>query len=304
MKDEKILITGMGSVIANAFAASLVGENEVWGVARFGDEAAREELEVAGITTRALDIGDGDFSELPSDFTYVLHLAYFRSPEPDFEEAFRVNGDGTGLILEHCRKAKAALYMSSQVIYSANEDPWFEHRESDPIGGSKPGYSATSVVSKVAGEAVAHFCSRALDLPVTIARLNTPYGPTGGMPVGSMESVVAGKASYARWDPEPYTPIHLDDMCNQLDAMLDAASTPANVVNWAGDEYVTVQDWCGYAAEWSGTEAEIIIRTPDFSARGSCAETTKRRSITGPCKIAFEDGFRQIFEDRHGAISS
>lgn len=70
----------------------------------------------------------------------------------------------------------AALYMSSHVIYSVQEDPWHAKRETDPIGAAKPGYSATSVVSKIAGEAVARYCAREYDLPVVIARLNAPYG--------------------------------------------------------------------------------------------------------------------------------
>jgi len=69
----------------------------------------------------------------------------------DFEEAFRVNGDGVGFVLNHCRSAKAALYMSSSVIYSMHEDPWHEQRETDPIGWAKPGFSATANVSKIAG---------------------------------------------------------------------------------------------------------------------------------------------------------
>jgi nucleoside-diphosphate-sugar epimerase len=305
LKNEKILITGIGSPVAQALATSLIGDNEVWGVARFGDLAARARLETAGIKTLAVDVGSGDLSLLPTDFTYVLHLAYFRSSAPDFDQAFRVNGDGTGFVLHHCRAAKAALYMSSHVVYSMHDDPWHAPRENEAVGWSKPGFSVTSAVSKVAGEAVARYCARVFDLPVTIARLNAPYGAKERLlPVVHMDAVVAGNEVFARWDPEPYTPIHLDDMCDQLAAMLDAASVPATTVNWAGDEYVTVQQWCAYAAELAGTDAKVGVRIIEGSLRGSCADTTKRKSLTGPCRVSFKDGFREIYQTRHARRAS
>jgi nucleoside-diphosphate-sugar epimerase len=298
---EKILITGITSPVAGALAASLTGQNEVWGAARFsGDAGVRAKLEAGGIRTAAVDIGEGDLSALPDDFSYVLHLAYYRSPEPDFEQAFRVNGAGTGFVFSHCRKAKAALYMSSHVIYSVVEDPWHPKKETDHIGAAKPGYSQTSMVSKIAGEAVARYAAREFSLPTVIARLNAPYGPAGGLPVSNMDQVMAGKGVFARWDPEPYTPIHMDDMCDQLPALLDAATTGGTVVNWSGDEAVSVQQWCGYVADWSGKPAQIEVRPPPFSLKGSCADNTFRKSLTGPCRTPFKDGFRRIYEARYG----
>lgn len=298
LKDEKILITGITSPVALALAKSLVGDNEVWGAARFSDAAARSRIDALGVRTAAVDLGNRDLSALPSDFTYVLHLAYFRSPKPDFEEAFRVNGNAVGFVFSHCRAAKAALYMSSHVIYSAGEDPWYANLETDPIGAAKPGYSATSVVSKIAGETIARYCAQEFDLPVVVARLNAPYGPLGGLPVMDMENAAAGKEVFARWDPEPYTPIHTDDMAAQLPAMLNSAATTANTVNWAGDEVVTVQQWAGYGAEWSGQEAKINVRPPPFSLKGSVADTAKRRAITGPCKVPFKEGLHAIYKSR------
>ena len=42
LSDEKILITGPAGRIAFGIAQSLVGANEVWGIARFGDPATRD----------------------------------------------------------------------------------------------------------------------------------------------------------------------------------------------------------------------------------------------------------------------
>ena len=46
-----------------------------------------------------------------------------------------------------------------------------------------------------------------------------------------------------RWDPMPYSPIHDDDIAAQLEPLLGAASVPATIVNWCGDEPVSVQEW-------------------------------------------------------------
>jgi nucleoside-diphosphate-sugar epimerase len=302
MKDQKILITGVTSPVGRALAKSLCSDNEVWGLARFSDPLVRTALDESDITTVSLDIGTGDFSELPADFTHVLHLAYFRGPRPeDLVEAMRVNAEGTGLLFGHCRKAKAALYMSSHVIYNFYEDPWYHARESDAFGSASPSFSATAGVSKISGEAIARYCAREFDLPMVIARLNAPYGSANGLlATAHMGQVVAGQTVNARWDPEPYTPIHLDDMCGQVEAMLDAASTPANIVNWAGDEAVTVQQWAQMAAGFAGKEANVEVRESPGAKRGSCADTTKRKSITGPCKVTFKEGFRRTFEERHG----
>ena len=75
------------------------------------------------MTTLVCDVGDGDFSELPDDFTYVLHLAAFMGPGLDFDHAIRVNAEGTGLLLAHCRKAKAALVMSTHSVYRPARRP-------------------------------------------------------------------------------------------------------------------------------------------------------------------------------------
>ena len=90
LSGEKILITGPAGQIAFPLAEYLAADNEVWGIARFGDPATREQVDAVGVTTLVCDVGDGDFSELPDDFTYVLHLAAFMGPGLDYDDAIRV----------------------------------------------------------------------------------------------------------------------------------------------------------------------------------------------------------------------
>lgn len=301
--DQRILVTGVNGSVAFPVAAALARDNEVWGVSRFSDPSSRDRVEAAGIVTVAADLAaPGALDGLRDDFTFVLHLAYFRGGLEDFDEAMRVNAEGTGLLLTHCRRARAVLVMSSNVIYPPHEDPWHAHREDEPIGGMIPFWSPTSPTAKVAEEAVARSYARTLDLPVTIARLNTVYGPHGDlMPIMHMDAIAEGRPVHARWDPHPHAPIHVDDLVGQLDAMLDAASVPATIVNWAGDDHVTIQQWAALAAELAGTTAEVVVNAVPGTTRNNLADTTKRMAITGPCQVRFDDAYRAIFALRHAA---
>jgi nucleoside-diphosphate-sugar epimerase len=301
---EKILITGPAGRIAFGLARTLAGDNEVWGISRFGDPATREEVEALGVTTRVVDIGDGDFGDLPSDFTYLLHIA--ADFGEDYERGLRVNAEGTGLLLAHCRKAKAALVMSTLTVYKPHPDPWHPFREDDPLGDAGLPQPQPYSIVKIAEEAVARYCARSLDLPVTIARMGSAYGDRGGLPAYHLHAIAAGQPVRVRWDPLPYSPIHYDDINAQVEPLLDVAAVPATIVNWAGDQPVTAQAWSKYFGELLGVEAEMAVEPVAGASLGSVGDHTRRSSITGPCRVDWRDGFRNMaahmYPDRVKAV--
>ena len=193
LSGEKILITGPAGQIAFPLARYLAAENEVWGIARFSDAESRAKVEALGVTTRVCDIASGEFEGVPDDFTHVVHLAAFQGPGLDFDHAIRVNAEGTGLLLAHCRRARAALVMSTHSVYRPHDDPLHVFRETDPLGEVNSALSPPYSMSKIAQEAVARTCSRQFDLPVVIARMNASYGPNGGLPVYHLDAAVAGE---------------------------------------------------------------------------------------------------------------
>ncbi|MCX6509580.1 MAG: NAD(P)-dependent oxidoreductase [Actinobacteria bacterium] len=305
LSDEKILITGPAGQIAFPMARDLAKDNEVWGIARFGDPATRKQVEDVGVKTLAVDLADPDFSELPTDFTYVLHLAVVQVAGLDYDFAIRANAEGTGLLLHHCRNAKAALVMSTHSVYKppADGDPWHVFKETDALGDVNAAHAPSYSMSKISQEAVARTCARLFDLPVTIARMNASYGPdgTGGLPIMQMDALMAGNAVTTRWDPCMYMPIHTDDITSQAEALLDgASSTEATIVNWAGDEPASVQEWCAYIGELAGIDAVVNSVPAEGTLRGSVTDNTKRVALTGPCKASWRDGIRDAFEKRHG----
>src|SRR5262249_26864935 len=192
VKGAKILITGPAGQIAFPLAERLARDNEVWGIARFSDPETREKVEAVGVTTRAVDLADGDFGDLPTDFDHLLHLATFQGGGLDYDQALRVNAEGTGLLLQHCRTARSARVMSLASVYRPVDAPLHVFLETDPLGDANSPHAPTYSMSKISEEAVARTCARLFDLPVVIARMNASYGSNGGLPTYHLDWILAG----------------------------------------------------------------------------------------------------------------
>lgn len=299
LRDEKILITGPAGQIAFPLTEYLAKDNEVWGIARFSEAGSRERVDALGVTTRVVDLAEADYRDLPDDFTYVLHLAAFIGTKPDYNTALRTNAEGTGLHLKHCRNAKAALVMTTGSVYKPNPDPWHAYLEDDPLGDCNLPSVPTYSVSKISEEAVARTMCRALDLPVVIARMNVAYGANGGMPAFHLDMVAAGQTITLRSDPNPYSPIHEDDICWQTEPLLAAASVPATIVNWGGDEPVSAQQWCQHFGVLTGKTPQIRTVAQPGTQPGVVLDTAKRLALTGPARVHWRDGMARMFENRY-----
>ena len=248
-----------------------------------------------------VDLAAPDFRALPDDFTYVLHLAASIEMSTDFDHALRVNAEGTGLLMNHCRRARGFLVMSTCGVYAPAADPYYPIKETDPLGGSVMRYSPTYAVSKTGQEAVARFVARQLTLPTTIARMNVSYGPNGGLPAMQFRRMLEGKPVTIVPDRRSIcNPIYQDDINAQAVGMLAAASVPATIVNWAGDEAVDVQDYCRYMAEIAGLRAEF--RSVPCETEHLSLDNTRRRELVGPCQVKWRDGMRRMIAARHPDI--
>lgn len=173
LKNEKILITGATGTIAFPIARKLVADNEVWGAARLRKPGDRDLLTAAGIKPVALDMAEGDFSNLPSNFSYVFHAAV-DSGHGDWAQCVETNAQHSGDLLFHCRSAKGFVFCSTGSIYAyQGQRPL---KESDPPGVPlRANYS----FSKVAAEAVCTWVSSRYGIPLTIIRICSAYGPRG-----------------------------------------------------------------------------------------------------------------------------
>jgi nucleoside-diphosphate-sugar epimerase len=296
LSGEKILLSGGSGALGFELGRELAKSNEVWSLARYGDPASRAKVEAAGMRPVAVDLERPDFSGVAQDFTYLLHFAHARRGADAFVEAIQINAVGAGLLMQHCRKAKAALVVSSTAVYSPAADPFQPMTEPGDIGRAYAPWAPSSPVSKVSLEAVARFAAEAFGLPTSIMRLNTTYGAYGGMPVFDLKNIAQGAPVRTWADPYPHSPIHLDDMAEQIEALLDAAAIPANIINWCGDEVVTQRQWCDYAGELTGKPVEFIVNAMPGAPTGNVGDNAKRLSVTGPCKRPFKAAFSEIYE--------
>jgi len=291
---EKILVVGATGQVAFPLTLSLAGSNEVWAAARFRNPDARNRLEEAGVRCAEIDLVAGSFGELPDDFSYVLNLSVVHTN--NWGKALDGNAGGAGGLMWHCRAAKAFLHCSSTGVYQPDHHRRFA--EGDPLGDSHRPLLPTYSISKVAAEAVVRFCARQLGLPTTIARLNVPYGDTFGLPLMHLETMVAGHPVEVHTDaPSLYNPIHADDILATVPKLLAVADVPATVVNWAGNDVVSVEDWCAYLGELTGLEPTFVHT--DAAIPSVAVDLTRMHELIGPTTVEWRDGFRRMVSARH-----
>jgi nucleoside-diphosphate-sugar epimerase len=289
---EKILITGATGKIGYPIARALAQNNEVWGVARLGDEQDRDRLAAANIVPLALDLGAGDFSELPDDFSYVFHAAVDPGAA-DWTRAVDTNAQKSGDLLYHCRKAKGFVFCSTGSIYAyQGRRPL---KEDDPPGVPlRANYS----FSKIAAEQVCTWIARQYGIPLTIIRICSTYGPEGGAPADRLEMMLAGKPIRLHPDkPNNYNPIYEDDYVELGIRAMEVAGTPPIVVNWAGSETVSVEDYCAYLGELVGVDP-IFEYTKDAHTP-LWPDVTYMHEVLGKTKVPWREGFRRMIEARN-----
>jgi UDP-glucuronate 4-epimerase len=296
LSPSSIVVTGATGQVGEPVAVAMArAGHTVYGVARFRDAAATARLEAAGVRCVPADLSvpgaDLAAAGLPAAVDYVLNFAVARMPS--FDKAMVANAEATGLLMSHCRHAKAVLHCSSTAVYAPRADGR-PLTEADPLGENNHRVMfPTYVLAKVASEAVARTMARVLDLPTVVARLNVPYGDNGGWPLFHLLMMRQGTPiPVGRGGPSRYNPIHEDDIVAMVPALLDAATVPATVVNWGGREEVSIQDWCGYLGELTGL-------TPAFEERDDALEsvtvdTTRMRELVGDTTVDWREGMRRM----------
>lgn len=299
LSQKTIVITGLTGQVGKPVAERLAADNEVVGLARFSNPELKGELEAAGVNCVVADLGGGEFADVPRDPDYVLHFAVAKTTS--FEDDLRDNAEGTGLLMEHCQQAKAFLHCSSTAVYQPNGHHKFH--ESDPLGDSHrvpamEAFMPTYSICKIASESVARLMARTLNLPTVIARLNVPFGHSGGWPLMHLEMMLAGGPIHVHSNrPSVYNPIHDDDILRQIPALLDVASVPAVTLNWAGKDAVSIEEWCQYMSGLTGIEVNFE-HTPDV-LESVATDNELMHSLIGRTQVRWTDGMRRMVQHYH-----
>jgi len=293
---KKILVTGLTGQVAFPVARAFAKNNEVWGAARFSDAERRIELEKEGIRCVAIDLANPDFSELPNDFDYVLNFAVYKGAEQDFDDDIRGNAEAVGLLMSHCRHAKAFLHCSTTGVYEyAGHELLSEKAD---LGDNHRIFMKTYSISKICAEAVVRFAAREFNLPTIICRLNVPYGDNGGWPYFHLMMMKNNSPIPVHPDkPNLFTLIHEDDIIRSAPALLAAATVPAKIVNWAANETVSIEEWCAYMGELTGLQPQFMYTEQTIgSVAASNAELQK---IAGPTTVHWRQGLQRMIENKN-----
>ena len=298
----RILVTGPTGQVAKPLSLALAKEATVFGLARFNNKAAKAELEAGGVRCITGDLGAGGFDDVPTDVDYVLNLAIAKTTSWDADLA--ANVEGLGLLMSRLRNAKALLHCSSTAVYQANGHHVFV--ETDPLGDNHrvpamETFMPTYSINKIAAEAMARYVAREHGIPTVIARLNVPYGDNGGWPWMHMEQVLAGQPIAVHADaPSLYNPLPEDDFIASGPTLLGAASVPATIVNWGGDETVSIEEWSAFIGELVGKQATFVHTTDVLES--VTVDLTRMHEIVGHTTVAWRDGMRRMVQHFHPEV--
>ena len=296
IEGKRVLVTGVTGWVAGPVAAALAAQgNTVFGAARLRDAEARQRLEDRGITPVAIDLAKGDFANLPADLDLVLHFAVAKAD--NFDLAFRVNAEGSADLMAAVAAASPGLqgflHCSSTAVYEpVHGSP---RKETDLLGDSHrpmPGMPTYSI-SKIAAEVLVKHTSRRLGVPTVIARLNVPYGDDYGWMLFHLIMMERGMAVPVHVDaPTDYTPIHSDDIVRSIPYLLSLATAPATIVNWGGDEVVSIEDWSNEMGRLTGLTPTF---GPTTATIASIVPDLERLHATGfRSQVGWREGLRRL----------
>jgi nucleoside-diphosphate-sugar epimerase len=235
----------------------------------------------------------GDFGDVPTGADGLINFAVVKTQKWDLD--LRANAEGIGLLIASA-KPKAILHCSSTGVYDPAGTQVLD--ESSALGDNHKAIMPTYSISKIAAEEVVRTMTRLLGIPATIARLNVPYGvgPDGaarGWPAFHLAMMEAGIAIPIHPDrPNLFNPIDLEDLARTVPALLGAATVPATIVNWAGEEQVDLEEWCSFLADRCGLTASFEVT--DSTIGGVTVSTARMKSMCGPSQISWRDGFGRL----------
>ncbi len=288
LSGKRVLVTGASGLVAFPVAAELAKANEVHALARWSDPEQKRLMEAAGARAVSFDLADEDLSSLPQAIDVVINYAVL---PPSFGNmAYDVNTGATGRLARRYRDAEAFVHGSTGSLYEyQGERPL---REDDPYGLHSAGENYAA--SKIGAEYMLRHLSQDYDLPVTIVRIFSFYGPRGGGVTQRIDLVAQGKpVSVYPGVRNIHTPLYEDDYVEKTIGAAGIAKVGCEIVNVAGSEAVTTQEYCTIAGEMLGKEPHFVENGTSWPIWG---DTTKMERLLGPSKVSIREGIRRVLD--------
>ena len=134
-----------------------------------------------------------------------------------------------------------------------------------------------------------------------ITRLDVAYGSRGhgGVPMIIFEFMKNGMAYTRAEDGDSFcSPIHEDDIAEQVQNLILKADVPAPIVNLGGDQVVSVEEIIGYVEGLTGLQMKVETGK-DASWGMKVLDNTRRKALGGPCKVDWKEGVRAAIAKRY-----
>ncbi len=293
MEGQKILVTGPAGHLTAPLVRELAKENDVWGLARFSRPESRAWLEEIGVTCVAKDLANDDLSDLPTDFDYVFHAGAMvaMDSEADMAYTFKVNAQGTGRLMVHCRGVKTFVHCSTGGVYAHATTPRAEDAD---YGAPIPAYS----LSKIAAEQLVIFISQQWQIPTIMLRIGAVYGYDATGPAVRLDRMVRGKEVWVNpTEPRQASVMWQGDAVRLAIKAFECGRVPAYPVNFCGDDPVSIEDYCTYAGKLLGIEPRFKYTDGTYPA--GQMDTTLMHEVLGRCEVGWKEGFRMLVAHRY-----
>ncbi len=291
LEGKRILVTGASGALGGGLAMDLARRNTVYGVARFNNLGAVDELRAAGVDPIKKDVGTDSLEDLPNDIDYIFHFAGVLTWDAERDRGYTmaVNSYSLGRMMRRYPKIKGFIQASSGAIYKFQQRAI---READPLGAEDGTYS----ISKIAAEAVGAFASEQWGIPTVFLRIFQTYGPRGGPTTRRVRMVAEGKEIpvYPN-DPNPSCPLYITDFVRLAENSVTHCTVPPTAVNMGGTELVSFKEYLDMAGRYLGVEPKIL---PSLTAhRAIYPDTTLMVQLLGKPQVSVDEGIRLVVEE-------
>lgn len=288
LSGQRVLVAGASGLIGRALAIELAMDNEVYGVARFTNESARQSLQFHGVIPIALDITRDSLGSLPGDLDYIFNEVLLVHRCSEFpKETFATNAFSVAKLLERFKGCKGVVLGSTGSVYRKSSQPVSEEA---PLSGDA-GPITNYVLSKICGDTFATYFSEIHNIPVAILRYYYPYNEIAGVVPSMVQQVMEGQRIAE--NPAAVNPLFISDVVDFTIKAATACNCPPNILNIGGEEIVSYNALAVMVGQALGREPQF---TPmgQVPAESWVCDSRKRISLLGQQQVSLAQGIARV----------